>query len=118
MHETIVAEAALAAALGALAGHDGARVRAVKLRVGEMEGMERDAIQEAFALVAEGTPARDARVEVERVPAKLRCAACGDAPALPVAGHEGEALARCPCGGRYRVLEGAGWSVTSVRIVT
>lgn len=118
MHETIVAQQALRVALEEARRTDARRVSAIKLRVGEMEGIERGPLAEAFAVVSEGTPAQGARLDVEPVAARLACAACGRAPATSVPGHEGEALARCPCGGRYRVLEGAGWSVASVRVVT
>jgi hydrogenase nickel incorporation protein HypA/HybF len=54
-----------------------ANIRAVRLRVGELSGVEQSAISFCFELATEGTPLAGAVLEIERVPASCRCEACG-----------------------------------------
>jgi len=118
MHETLIAQQMLGLALDAAKREGAARVTRLRVRLGELEGVCAEGMQAAFDLAAEGTPAQGARLDVERVPARLACMACGRAPEGDVHGHAGVPQQRCPCGGRYRVLEGAGWRLVSVRAAT
>jgi hydrogenase nickel incorporation protein HypA/HybF len=85
-----------AVARGALAVHR------VRVRLGELSGVEPDLLDSAFAIVKAGTICEGAALEIERVAARwecsgcrlpldagerLRCAACG-APATLAAGDE------------------------------
>ncbi len=54
----------------------GAPVRVVHLRIGEMAGVSEDALRFAFDVMAKGTAAEGASLRVERVPLRIRCAAC------------------------------------------
>jgi hydrogenase nickel incorporation protein HypA/HybF len=53
------------------------RVTRVELKVGHLRQVVPDALEFAFGLVAEGTPAEGAELEMEEVPADVRCRACG-----------------------------------------
>jgi hydrogenase nickel incorporation protein HypA/HybF len=72
----------------------GRRVTGVRVRVGARHRVVESALDQAFALVSQGTVADGAAVDLVVVPARIRCPNCG---------HEGEAadaLAACPaCGG-------------------
>jgi hydrogenase nickel incorporation protein HypA/HybF len=72
----------------------GRRVTRVRVRVGVLHRVVSPALDQAFALVSEGTVAAGAAVDLVVVPARVRCAACG---------HEaetGDPLAVCSaCGG-------------------
>lgn len=118
MHETLVVQEALALVLGEATRQHATRVTAIRMHMGDLEGIGDDALRAAFELFAEGTPAAGAVIEVEHVRARLACERCGRAPEHDVHGHEGVPHERCACGGRYRVLAGAGWSVDSIRAVT
>lgn len=52
------------------------RVHEIRLRVGVLSGVVPDALEFAFETLAEGTPAEDARLDIETVPARFWCTAC------------------------------------------
>lgn len=71
----------------------GRRVTGVRLRVGARHAVVPGALDQAFALVADGTVAQDAAVDVVVTPATVLCRTCGQA------NQSGEVLAVCPgCG--------------------
>ncbi|HEY7495474.1 MAG TPA: hydrogenase maturation nickel metallochaperone HypA [Candidatus Tectomicrobia bacterium] len=73
MHELALAEGILAVVLDAA---DAQRVRRVCLRVGKLLLVVPDSLQFSFQLVADGTPAAAAVLEMEEVPARWRCKQC------------------------------------------
>lgn len=74
MHELAVAQAVLDVALEAAAGR---RVTRVELRVGALRQVVPAALAFSFELVARGTAADGAELEIEPVPVVGRCRACG-----------------------------------------
>lgn len=71
----------------------GRRVTSVRLRVGARHAVMPGALDRAFALIADGTVARDAAVDLVVTPATLFCRACGRRS------ESAEILAVCPdCG--------------------
>ena len=74
MHELSIADAIVRIAC-AHAG--GSRIESVEVRVGHLRQVVPDALEFAFALVAEGTEAAGAELILEEVPAAGRCRACG-----------------------------------------
>lgn len=91
MHEIALCESVVAAVEARAAGRPVARVR---VRAGALLRIVEPSLQQAFALLAAGTPAEDAVVEMVEVPAAVHCNGCG---------HDGETVdvvAACPlCGG-------------------
>jgi hydrogenase nickel incorporation protein HypA/HybF len=73
MHELSIAEAIVDVAERHAAGR---RVSAVEVRVGALRQVVPEALQFAFALVAQGTALDGARLELVHVPARGRCRAC------------------------------------------
>jgi hydrogenase nickel incorporation protein HypA/HybF len=73
MHEMPLAEAILEVALGVA---DGRAIRQVRVRAGALQRVVPDSLQFCFELVAAETPAAEARLLVEIVPARLRCRRC------------------------------------------
>jgi hydrogenase nickel incorporation protein HypA/HybF len=65
MHELAYAEGILGVALDVA---DGAPVRCVQVRVGDLHAIVPDSLQFCFSLVAEDTAAADARLDVQIVP--------------------------------------------------
>ena len=57
--------------------HGAARVTKVVLKVGVMSGVVPDLLESAFDSYKKGTLAEEARLEIVRVPVKLRCPDCG-----------------------------------------
>ena len=59
------------------AGKAGAkRVLNIRLRIGALSGVVPDALQFAFEALADGTPAQDALLAIEDVPARFWCMTC------------------------------------------
>jgi hydrogenase nickel incorporation protein HypA/HybF len=53
-----------------------ARIVRLRLRVGDLAGVVPEALEFAFEAMKVGTPAAQAALEVERVPARLACGHC------------------------------------------
>jgi hydrogenase nickel incorporation protein HypA/HybF len=74
MHELAIAESVVRIACE----HAGERrVAKVELKVGHLRQVVPDALAFAFELVAHGTVAEGADLEIEEIPAAGRCRACG-----------------------------------------
>ncbi|OGS50845.1 MAG: hypothetical protein A3K65_03110 [Euryarchaeota archaeon RBG_16_68_12] len=121
MHEALLAEAILGAALSE-AGRRGARaVTRLRLRLGALEGVSPESLRFAFEERARGTIAESASLAIERVPGVAACTECGGTAPLeaPADADGGAPLGACPsCGGRTRIVRGKGWTLDSVRVVT
>ena len=63
--------------LASEAARDAGPIEAVRVRVGTLSGVVVEALEFAWEAAREDTPCADAALIVERVPARLRCPACG-----------------------------------------
>ncbi len=92
MHEIGLCESILGAVTQRA---DGRRVNRVKVRIGVRHGVAEPALKQGFALVATGTTADGAEIDMVAVPAHVACAACGrheqSLDMLPVCAHCGSA---------------------------
>ncbi len=77
MHEMAIAQGILDIVLEAAAGSEAAAVVRIKLQVGEMTGVEPEALTFCFAALAAGTVAADAQLDVAVTPLVGRCRDCG-----------------------------------------
>lgn len=75
-------------------------VHRVRLKIGELSGVEADLLGSAFEIVREGTICATAALDIERVPARWRCSQC-DAPI-----GAGEVLRCGACGAPARLASG------------
>lgn len=76
MHELSVATALVAQAEAAARAAGGARVVAVRLRLGMLSGLVPDSLQYGFTIASAGGPIDGATLEVERVAPVIWCPAC------------------------------------------
>lgn len=77
MHEMSIANELLGQ-LEAIAAENGlARIEQLTIRAGELRGIVPEALQIAWASVAEGTVAEGAELTLDIVAASARCEACG-----------------------------------------
>ena len=109
MHEMGLAEGVLAVALD-VAGPSS--VQAIRVRIGDRQAVVPDSFEFCFRLVAEGTAAADARLELEAIAISLSCATCGSA-------RDGATAAGpCPaCGGtRVEATGGDELTVSAVQL--
>jgi len=77
MHELPVMEQVLKLVLKHAAANDLSRVVGVQMEVGALSDLEEEWMQRYFDHVSKNTVAEGARLKVERVPARMRCAGCG-----------------------------------------
>ncbi|HLH68947.1 MAG TPA: hydrogenase maturation nickel metallochaperone HypA [Candidatus Dormibacteraeota bacterium] len=89
MHEVGLCEGVLEVVLEAAGGRP---VRRVRVRVGRLLRVWPESFDQAWRLVGEATPAETAIVELDEVPARVRCRGCrhesepGDLPLCPRCG--------------------------------
>ena len=76
MHELSIASAILDRAQAASDENGGARVTKVGLRIGELSGVEPDALTFGIEALSKGTPLQGVVLEVEFCKRKQRCSAC------------------------------------------
>jgi hydrogenase nickel incorporation protein HypA/HybF len=99
VHEIGIAEP-IVAAVQQRAG--GRRVAVVRVRAGAMHRIVEDSMQAAWEMLASGTEAEGARVEVVTLPVRCTCRACG-----AEAESDTDPVAVCPsCGGTAMDLTG------------
>lgn len=78
MHEMSIAQSLLALAEEEMARLGCARLERVVVAVGALAGVETESLRFCFELLVRDTPHENARLELEHVPLRLRCAACGE----------------------------------------
>lgn len=100
MHELGLSEGLLATVVGVAGDRTVTRVR---VSIGALQRVVPDSLEFGFRLVAEGTVAESARLEVSHLPVRVRCSACG------VESRSDEEPIGCPaCGaGTIEMLSGA-----------
>jgi len=76
MHELSIAQALVDQATPLLQDQPG-RARVVHITVGALSGVDPEALDAAFAMVAEGSAVAGARLAIAHQPARARCEACG-----------------------------------------
>jgi len=100
MHEMSIAEGILDIALD-YAAKNGGRVKKVGLILGEMSGVETEALDFAWDIITKGTAAEGAKLESRRTELIGRCQKCGRE------GHVENYNFFCPaCGGVVEILSG------------
>ncbi len=77
MHELSIAETILEQALRVAAQERAAAIARVRVRVGDLSGVDPDALKFAFPIAARGTVAEGAALEAIRVPFEVACRRCG-----------------------------------------
>ncbi|WP_055586152.1 hydrogenase maturation nickel metallochaperone HypA [Peterkaempfera griseoplana] len=76
MHELSIAVAVVEAVEELAREHGADRTEEVRLRIGTLAGVEPDALRFSFTVAQQGTVLEGARLVVEQVQARARCASC------------------------------------------
>ena len=76
MHELSIAQNIVDIVRQYVPSDKGEKVKAVRLRVGELSGVVADSLQFCFSIIIADTPLRGSTLEIERVPFRLHCAKC------------------------------------------
>jgi hydrogenase nickel incorporation protein HypA/HybF len=92
---------------------DGRQVAGIRVRFGVRHAVDAESLAQAFSMVAEGTEAAGAAVELVTVPATITCADCG------FSGETTDLLATCRrCGGAdVKISGGDEMVLESIRYV-
>ncbi len=77
MHELSLMQEVRRQALAAATAEGARRIETIRLRVGELSGVEPDALRFAFPVVMEGSIAAEAELQLECEPAICACGPCG-----------------------------------------
>jgi len=76
MHEMSIVEALVKTVSDELRAHPGARVCAVRVRVGQLRLIEPAMLEFCYAAAVADTPLADSRLDIETVEASARCDVC------------------------------------------
>lgn len=77
MHELSIAQALIEQATAAARSEGGTRILSVGVAIGDMAGVDPEALEFAFPVAAAGTIAEGATLAIRRVPLEVRCRRCG-----------------------------------------
>ncbi len=77
MHEMSIANMLLEIVLEEARKHDITGIEKVLIQIGEMAAVNPDALNFCFSIISNGTPAQNAKLEIEIVPIVARCSKCG-----------------------------------------
>jgi len=77
MHEAALAEGILKIALDVAAENNSEKISAVGLKLGEMSGVEVEALKLSFEVFSRETIAQGADLKIIRVPIRAKCNKCG-----------------------------------------
>lgn len=100
MHEYSIIQSLLGRVQESVRGYEGGAVRRLKVRIGELSGVDAGLLRTAYELCVPGTLCEGASLEIHDVPARWRCPRCErDAP-------RGQRLACAGCGGIVTLVEG------------
>jgi len=77
VHELSLCRSLLARVLEIARSEDAAAVDTIRLRLGPLSRVDPGHIIDDFAHVARGTPAQEARIEIETAALRVHCPACG-----------------------------------------
>jgi hydrogenase nickel incorporation protein HypA/HybF len=113
MHELSITENILEIACRHGKQADASRVTGINILIGRLSSIVDDSVQFYWDIISKDTPCEGARLNFERVPARLLCLNCGREYTL-----EAE-LEPCPdCGSaQIKVLSGEEFRVESIEIV-
>jgi hydrogenase nickel incorporation protein HypA/HybF len=76
VHELSIAQSIADSALEHAAQHGSRRVLRVGVKVGEISGVNADALQFCFGMTVQGTDLEGASLDLERIPVRFRCQGC------------------------------------------
>lgn len=77
MHEATLAEGILKIALNIAAENNSKKISAVGLKIGDLAGVEIEALRMSFEILARGTVAENSVLKINHVPCVAKCNKCG-----------------------------------------
>jgi len=91
---------------------EGTPVLAVRVRIGDLSGVVAESLEFCWTAIVPETPLRGARLEIEKIPFRVKCEECGEES------ESSYGLAMCPrCNSaRTRVLSGTEMEVLDIEL--
>lgn len=83
MHEAALAESILKIAFDTAEKNHAKKISAVGLKLGDMAGVEVEALNLSFKVLTENTMAQGAELKINRVPISAKCNKCGKVFEVP-----------------------------------
>lgn len=77
VHELGIAQSIFSSVMEEAQAHGGGRVTRIGLRIGELSGVNADALRFSFQVTAQDTELARAELDIEEIPLGFRCAPCG-----------------------------------------
>lgn len=77
MHELSVTQSIINISSEEAEKHKAKKVKEIKILVGELSGLIPETIQYYFDIASKGTKVEGAKLNIEKVPIKVRCNECG-----------------------------------------
>lgn len=77
MHEISLVSSLLDQVEQLMTRHNARGVSAIRVSIGEFAGVEYELFESAYEMLVDGSRARGAKLELERVPLEARCNRCG-----------------------------------------
>lgn len=77
MHEATLAENIIKISLDIAEKNHAKKISAVGLKLGDMAGVEVEALTLSFEVLTRGTPAENAKLLIEKIPIRAKCNKCG-----------------------------------------
>lgn len=112
MHEAAIAQSVIEIAEGVARQRGAAKIRKIKLRIGEFRGVVGDALEFSFQALKKGTLAANAELEIETIRLRAECRNCAR---VEVAMDDFNLL--CPgCGEMLNITAGREMQVEYVEI--
>lgn len=112
MHELGIAQGILDIVTRYVPEGRASTVRTVRVRVGAMAGVVADSLEFCFSAIVRDSAFPEARLEIEPVPTRGNCAACGSSFEIP------GAFFLCPAcgGGDVRLVSGRELDVVDIEV--
>ncbi len=76
MHELSIALSIVEGATEEAQKHDGAKVEAVHLKLGQLSGVVKDALLFSWEIACQGTTLEGSRLEITEIPVRVHCENC------------------------------------------
>lgn len=115
MHEMGIMKEVLTVALDFAERNSAQKVLTISLEVGALSDIVPRFAQMFFTMLAKDTMAEEAKIEIDTIPARVRCRQCGEAMELEI----GDLIQICPhCAGKeLGLISGREFRVRSMEII-
>jgi hydrogenase nickel incorporation protein HypA/HybF len=113
MHEMGIALQVVEIAIDSIpADFKNAQVKAVNLKIGKLAAVAPESLQFCFQIAIQDTPLREARLNIEEIPLRMKCTDCN----VEWTAHEPVFVCRKCNGGSIEMLSGRELDITSIEV--